>query len=328
MFPIVSELDPHVRPVSMEFSDWGELRPEDRPRPVIEGANGQSAAPSWPGRPDVMLLGGTGAKILHSLDWVFDCAEDVVLGVQDRPAWDANLPVLRDLARQFLSPFLAEPCIVQSTQISWTRRAVHRALFPGDIRTAAQRRKLEILPPGAAATLSFSWEGADRLEFNSEDLRWAEFRGSDSRTDRTARVSEAPNILLGAVLVRPFHRQRLGRVPGLDGRPLVSPDGQFPAIAERLHPIARAVANRQAIGRGETTQVIDQDGILDGQLVRFQRYHRPEKNGEILGDELVVTLERGSARVLEIGTEREVSGPEYAETFEFGPLGRWLRSKI
>src|ERR1043166_1884351 len=242
MFPIVSELDPRVRPAPMTFDDLGELPPESRPRPVIEQASGRSAAPTWPGRPDVMLLGGTGAKVLHSLDWVFDCAEDVVLGVQDRAAWEANVPVLRDLAREFLAPFLAEPCVVQSTQISWTRRAVHRALFPGDIRTATRRRTLEVLPRGAPVTLGFSWEGADRLEFESEELLWAEFSGGDSRTDRTARISEAPNVLLGAVLVRPFHRQRLGRVSGQDGIPLTSPDGQFPAIAERLHPIARAVA--------------------------------------------------------------------------------------
>jgi hypothetical protein len=74
--------------------------------------------------------------------------------------------------------------------------------------------------------------------------------------------------------------------------------------------------------------VLEDSNVLDAQVIRFQRFHEPTESGEIVIDEISLALERYSGRVLEISSEREPSGPVYADNFELGVLGRWLRAHL
>jgi hypothetical protein len=105
-------------------------------------------------------------------------------------------------------------------------------------------------------------------------------------------------------------------------------DGVFPATAERLHPVSLPHTGGRPIEGSPMRPVLEQAGVLDAQLLRLQRYDAPRKNGELVIDELAITFERLSGRILEIGSEREPSGPEFSENFDEGALGRWLNAQL
>jgi hypothetical protein len=134
--------------------------------------------------------------------------------------------------------------------------------------------------------------------------------------------------MMGVDIDKPFHRERVGRTLPIRRNPGLRYHGVFPAIAERLRPVSRRASDGRIVVGATEGQLLDEAGILDALILRLRRYHPLGANGAMLVDEMAVSFERFTGRVLEITTEREISGPEFSPNFEEGVVGRWLNDQL
>jgi hypothetical protein len=166
-------------------------------------------------------------------------------------------------------------------------------------------------------------------------LRWLLPPGLTRR--RFIRYSEDSHVVRGGQLLSSVHRERLGAAARSVEHTAHLDRGLFPALDGKTYGLWRhpdtgtaMVTPVDFISRNQKTplfpvKVIDGTGILNVHIFKVHRYFEragPFGRREFLFDELTVNFERGTSRIVWIGTQQDLFGMPDEDWFARTGQGR------
>lgn len=279
---------------------------------------------------------GFGEQFTTFADIVLNAAQGLLLRLQDVDLWYRHRLEFKHLFERFYGGRASLlPAMVWVHATCWSERAIAGVFFDAEVKARTWPALREFRRNAPLVNMHFTPVALPSIGFRPAKFEWALPAGMCAKDLGWVRISENCDITSHGRPVTAYHREQLGVARcGTEFRNHLH-FGLHPAQVEKAHSVFSSMNGsasfepvRDSPFSPSTTngKVVDDAGLLDALVLKLWRLHRqPEPGGQraILVDELVITLERDSGRLIYVETSRDL--------FEWGrknpestAWGRWL----